>query len=146
RNGIKLVGEHPFAVVEQPPDQRRLAVIHGTGRDQAQHSVVGGGEKFGIGHGVHQKYPSFLRRSIEASEVWSSMRVAPRSVMSVTAVSAMMACGSAASDATGQVHEMSPTVRNRTDRFSTRSPSRGGVNGVTGTRRPLRRTKSRRCA
>ena len=29
----------------------------------------------------HQKYPSFLRSSIDASEVWSSMRVAPRSVM-----------------------------------------------------------------
>src|SRR5690606_3302337 len=146
RNGIKLVGEHPFAVVEQPPDQRRLAVIHGTGRDQAQHSVVGGGEKFGIGHGVHQKYPSFLRRSIEASEVWSSMRVAPRSVMSVTAVSAMISAGVAALEATGQVQEMSPTVRKRTVAISGVSSTAGGVSGVTGTSRPLRRTTSRWCA
>ncbi|MNQ77375.1 hypothetical protein D3C85_922400 [compost metagenome] len=71
------------------------------------------------------------------------MRVAPRSVMSVTAVSAMMAMVSAASDATGQVQEISPTVRNRTDRRSTCSPSCGGVSRVTGTSRPLRRTTSR---
>ncbi len=53
---------------------------------------------------------------MEASEVWSSMRVAPRSVTSLSAVSAMMAWLSAASDATGQVQEISPTVRKRTDR------------------------------
>ncbi len=40
--------------------------------------------------GGHQKYPSFLRCSIEASVVWSSRRVAPRSVMVVVAVSAMI--------------------------------------------------------
>src|SRR3546814_6339086 len=58
--------------------------------------------------------PCFLRRSIEASDVWSSMRVAPRSVIVVIAVSAMMVCGSAAVEATGQVQEISPTVRKRT--------------------------------
>src|SRR5690606_18661210 len=89
---------------------------------------------------IHQKYPCFLRRSIEASEVWSSMRVAPRSVMVVMAVSAMMTCGSAAFDATGQVQEISPTVRNRTVRDSGISVGRGGVMGVTGTSKPSRRT------
>eukprot|EP01037_Dinobryon_pediforme_P021377 gene21376-22228_t len=38
------------------------------------------------------------------------MRVAPRSVIWVTAVSAMMASTVVASEATGQVQEMSPTV------------------------------------
>ncbi|CFP64470.1 Uncharacterised protein [Bordetella pertussis] len=63
--------------------------------------------------------------------------------MSVTAVSAMMAAGSAASEATGQVHEISPTVRKRTASCSTVSPSAGGVRRVTGTSNPLRRTTSR---
>jgi energy-coupling factor transporter transmembrane protein EcfT len=65
-----------------------------------------------------------LRRSIDASLVWSSMRVAPRSVISVTAVSAMISTGDAAVLATGQVQLMSPTVRKRTDSTSlTRRPA-----------------------
>jgi hypothetical protein len=87
-----------------------------------------------------------LRRSIDASEVWSSMRVAPRSVIVVPAVSAMIASTVAASDSTGQVQEMSPTVRKRTETVSTASPSRGGVSAVTGTSNPRRRTTSRRWA
>src|SRR5690606_41679871 len=88
----------------------------------------------GFMNGVHQKYPSFLRCSIDASDVWSSRRVAPRSVMVVTAVSAMISSGVEAVEATGQVHEISPTVRKRTLRNRGASPSRGGVSGVTGTR------------
>ena len=87
-----------------------------------------------------------MRRSIEASDVWSSMRVAPRSVTAVAAVSAMISSTVAAADSTGQVQVMSPTVRKRTESVSTASPSRGGVIGVTGTSRPRRRTTSRRCA
>ena len=41
---------------------------------------------------------------MEASEVWSSIRVAPRSVTVTWTVSAMMASTVAASDSTGQVH------------------------------------------
>ncbi len=55
---------------------------------------------------------------MEASEVWSSMRVAPRSVTVVTAVSAMTSSTVAASEATGHVQVMSPTVRKRATRFS----------------------------
>lgn len=45
--------------------------------------------------------------------------------------------------ATGQVQEISPTVRKRTLRMALVSPSRLGVSGVTGTKRPLRSTTSR---
>ena len=58
-----------------------------------------------------------------ASLTWSSMRVALRSEMSATAVSAMMASGVAAVLATGQVHEISPTVRKRTDSRSLVRPA-----------------------
>ncbi len=73
------------------------------------------------------------------------MRVAPRSVISVTAVSAMIASGESAVLATGQVQLMSPTVRKRTDSTSLTSPSCFGVIGVTGTSRPFLRTTSRWC-
>jgi hypothetical protein len=69
--------------------------------------------------------PSFLRCSMEASLVWSSRRVAPRSVMVVVAVSAMILATVSASDSTGAVQVMSPTVRKRTCRSmisSTTSP------------------------
>jgi hypothetical protein len=54
------------------------------------------------------------------------------------AVSAIIASTESASDDTGQVHEMSPTVRKRTVCVSTVSPSLTGVSGVSGTKRPLR--------
>ena len=76
----------------------------------------------------------------------TSMRVALRSEMSARAVSAMISAGVAALLATGQVQEMSPTVRKRTDNSSICSPSRGGVSSVTGTKRPLRHTTWRRWA
>src|SRR5690606_27889754 len=136
----KLIGMHAFTIEEQPPDQGGFAIIDGAGGDQAQYRGVG---QEWIDYRVHQKYPSFLRRSMEASEVWSSMRVAPRSVMLVMAVSAMMARGVSASDATGQVQEMSPTVRKRTERVCTVSSTCGGVSGVTGTNKPLRGITSR---
>ena len=44
---------------------------------------------------AHQKYPSFLRFSIEASEVLSSMRVAPRSLTSAASVSITTSAASA---------------------------------------------------
>ena len=53
------------------------------------------------------------------------MRVAPRSVTRATTVSAMIASASRASDSTGHVQVMSPTVLNRTLSDSTRSPARG---------------------
>ena len=74
------------------------------------------------------------------------MRVAPRSLTSAARVSMTICPGVAASLSTGQVQVMSPTVRKRTVRVSTASPSFGGVSGVTGTSRPRRSTTSRGCA
>ena len=112
RERCQLVAEHAARVVEQAPDQRALAVVDAARGDEAQHAAVF--ERRARYRRVHQKYPSFLRRSIEASLVWSSMRVAPRSVISARAVSAMICCTVTASLATGQVQLMSPTVRKRT--------------------------------
>ena len=82
---------------------------------------------------------------MEASEVLSSMRVAPRSLTSAASVSITTSPASAARLSTGAVQVMSPTVRKRTLRTSTVSPSRGGVSSVTGISRPLRSTTSRWC-
>ena len=78
--------------------------------------------------------------------VWSSKRVAPRSVIVVIAVSAMIASTLAAKDATGAVQLMSPTVLKRTEICSTISPLRAGVSGVTDTSAPPRRTTGREWA
>ena len=51
---------------------------------------------------------------MEASLVWSSRRVAPRSVMVVVAVSDDDLLDGIGVDSTGAVQEMSPTVRKRT--------------------------------
>ena len=67
------------------------------------------------------------------------MRVAPRSETVTCSVSATMSAVVAASDSTGQVQVMSPTVRKRTSTVSTVSLASGGVTCVTGTSRPLRR-------
>ena len=72
------------------------------------------------------------------------MRVAPRSLTSAASVSITTSAGVAARLSTGQVHVMSPTVRKRTSRVTTVSPSFGGVSSVTGTSRPLRSITSRR--
>ena len=74
------------------------------------------------------------------------MRVAPRSLISTARVSATTSDAFAAVLATGQVQVMSPTVRKRTVRVATASPSRGCVSSVTGTSSPLRSTTSRSCA
>ena len=142
RYGCELVGEDAFAVEQQAANQGALAVVDGAGGDEAQQVTF----VQVVVQCVHQKYPCFLRFSMEASEVWSSIRVAPRSVIWVTAVSAMIASTSAASEDTGQVQEISPTVRKRTTWVSMLSPSRAGVRSVSGTSRPLRGMTWRSCA
>src|SRR5256885_1514721 len=157
----QLVLQHGARVHQKSADQRALAVIDGAAGDEAQGRGVGGGLLCGLaglgGRGIrdgcvggnacggHQKYPSFLRFSMEASLVLSSMRVAPRSLTSAARVSSTMSAAVAASLSTGQVQVMSPTVRKRTSRTTTCSPSRGGVSSVTGTSRPRRSTTSRLC-
>ena len=75
-DGLELVLEDRLAVVQQPPDQRALAVVDRASGRQSQQ--------------LHQKYPSRLRSSIAASEARSSARVAPRSVMRLAATSSMI--------------------------------------------------------
>jgi hypothetical protein len=65
----------------------------------------------GAESGLGQKYPSRLRSSMAASLVRSSARVWPRSVILVTAISAMTSATVDAVDSTAPVQVMSPTVR-----------------------------------
>src|SRR5690348_5870597 len=95
---FECVFEDLLRVVEETSDQRRLAVVDGAGGREAQQLR-------------HQKYPSFLRSSIAASENLSSARVAPRSVMRDAAISAMTSSIAIAIDSTAAVQVASPTVR-----------------------------------
>ena len=97
-DGVELVGEHRLGVVEQATDEGGLAVVDRPGGGEAQ-------------QGRHQKYPSFLRSSMAASEIRSSARVAPRSVSVEAATSVTTSATDAASLSTAPVHDMSPTVR-----------------------------------
>src|SRR5450432_1041577 len=130
RSGLEcchLVGQETLAVPKQATDQRALAVVDAPCGGEAQW------RSSHCGNGMHQKYPCRLRSSIAASLAWSSSRVAPRSVMRVTAVSFTMSSSVAASDSTGAVQGMSPTVRKRTERFWILSSAAAGVRCVTGT-------------
>src|SRR6059058_984434 len=60
------------------------------------------------------------------------MRVAPRSVILVAAVSATISSSVVAVDRTGQVQVISPTVLKRTERVSTLSPFFGCASSETG--------------
>ena len=71
----------------------------------------------------HQKYPSFLRSSIPASEIRSSARVAPRSVSREAATSATTSSVVNAADSTQPVQVASPIVRKRTVVWNGSSPS-----------------------
>src|SRR6185437_11857532 len=98
-----------LGVVEQPPDQRRLAVVDRASRGETQN--------------IHQKYPSRLRSSMAASLVRSSARVWPRSVIRVAATSAITSATVLAVEETAPVQVMSPTVRYRTVAANTGSSS-----------------------
>src|SRR5690606_9635535 len=115
---LELVLEDRLRVVEQPPDERRLAVVDRAGGREPQQLA-------------HQKYPCRFRSSMAASEARSSARVAPRSVRRVAATSSITACTSAAVDSTAPVQDASPTVRKRTVRTSGTSPSIRVTYGVT---------------
>ena len=112
----ELVLEDRLGVVQQPPDEGALAVVHRAGRGQPQDVAVpvprpGACHGGALGCVGHQKYPSFLRSSIAASLVRSSARVWPRSVIRVAAISVMTSSSVAAADSTAPVQVMSPTVR-----------------------------------
>ena len=100
---LQLILEDRLRVVQQAPDQGRLAVVDGADGGEAQRRGA-----------PHQKYPSRLRSSIPASEMRSSARVAPRSVIRATAVSATTSATVVAAERTAAVHVASPIVRKRT--------------------------------
>ena len=88
----QLVFEDHLAVIEQPPDQRGLAVIHRPAGDESQHGLVLmllqigvdilGDQRFGLVTGGavicfgpgHQKYPSCFFFSMLAVASWSTAR------------------------------------------------------------------------
>jgi hypothetical protein len=95
---LELVGEDRLRVVQQAAHERGLAVVDRPGGREAEERR-------------HQKYPSFLRSSMAASERRSSARVAPRSVRLDAATSVTISERVAASDSTAPVQLRSPTVR-----------------------------------
>src|SRR6185369_13705923 len=147
----QLVLQHHLAVHQQPADQRALAIVDRAAGDELErgYMVMLGCSDARLAlardqvDDAHQKYPSFLRFSMEASEVLSSMRVAPRSLTSTLSVSTTTSAALAAGLSTGQVQVISPTVRKRTVRVTTSSPARAGVSSVSGTSSPLRSTTCR---
>src|SRR5262245_21876679 len=143
RHGRDLIVKGRLGVVEQPPDQRALAIIDAARRRQPQQfDVEIVGDRMVRDH---QKYPTRLRSSMAASERRSSPRV-PRSVRFDDATSAITSAIVAAADSTAPVQVASPTVRKRTRRRSTPSPGRGAMCGVLASRTPSRMTTSRSCA
>src|SRR5699024_5682671 len=135
-----LVFENRFRIEQEPADERRFAVVHRTRGSEPQQVHIGAGRMV---HVVHQKYPSFLRSSIAASEKRSSPRVAPRSVTRTVAISLTIFSMVSASDSTQPVNVMSPTVRKRTLRFSICSLPRGCTYSDTDSKSPSRSMTSR---
>ena len=62
--GHHLVLEDQPRLVQEPADQRALAVVHAAARDEAQQALLADG----------QKYPSCFFFSIEADASWSITR------------------------------------------------------------------------
>ena len=113
---LELVGHDLLRVVEQAPDERRLAVVDRAARDEAQELARGGlaGEQL-------REVDRPIRSSRSASgppsrprDTLSSARVSPRSVMRVAAISRTTSGIVAAVERTPPVQLMSPTVRKRT--------------------------------
>ena len=102
----QLILEDELGIVQQPPDQRGLAVVDRAAGDEAQEIPVGIAVADAVlialprlvcRHGIHQKYPSRFFFSIEAvSSV--SMRRPCRSETRAVSISATMSAIEAASD------------------------------------------------
>src|SRR5262249_51910475 len=81
RQRIELVLEQKLRLVQQPPDQRRLAVIDRAAHHEPQEGLafLPSQERFErerarIGPHRHQKYPSCFLRSIDPAPSWSMTR------------------------------------------------------------------------
>ena len=115
---LELILEDRLGVVQEPPDQGRLAVVdRARGGDPQEltsgpHVLVVVVGELAVERGIGaQKYPSRLRSSIAASVTRSSARVSPRSVMRVAAISETTSGRVVAVERTAPVQVMSPTVR-----------------------------------
>ena len=84
--GIELIFENELAVIQQAPDQRRLAIIDRAAREEAQQA---------LGLIGHQKYPSRFFFSIDAASSLS-MRRPERSDVRAIIISSMMSSSVAA--------------------------------------------------
>ena len=117
----QLVVEQQLGVVQQPADERALAVVDAAAGDEAQQALglvllqVGGdlggvprgGRRSGFSRdaivsGAHQKYPSCFFFSIDADGSWSITRPW-RSDVVATSISAMIASSVSASDSIAPV-------------------------------------------
>ncbi len=65
--GREMILEQELGIVEQPADQRRLAVVDAAAGQEAQQRLLllRSEELSEVGGGVHQKYPSFFFFSID---------------------------------------------------------------------------------
>jgi hypothetical protein len=105
---LEGVLEDLLGVVEQPAEQRALAVVDRARGGDPQQTPV---DDRSLIEGSHQKYPSRLRSSIAEFDTRSSARVCPRSVMRVAAISRTTSSSESAVEDTAPVQVMSPTVR-----------------------------------
>ena len=70
----ELIFENQFRIVEQPPDQSGLAVIHRAAGDEAKQILGLAGSQRALETEVHQKYPSRFFFSIDAASSVSISR------------------------------------------------------------------------
>src|SRR5207342_2566507 len=107
RERNQLVFEQALAVVQQPADQRALAVVHAAAGDEAQQVLVfvateRRGDVGVVVDARHQKYPSCFFFSIDAVGSWSITRPC-RSDVVATSISAMILSSVSASDSIAPV-------------------------------------------
>jgi len=94
----ELVVEDLLGLVEQPPDQGRLAVVDTAARDEPQQLLLLlRGEPFANVGGPVQKYPSCFFFSIDALPASRSIARPWRSLVADASISAMMSSTLAAS-------------------------------------------------
>src|SRR5690606_11690443 len=110
----QLVLEHEFCIVEQPADERRLAIIHRPARQKPQEGLVLLRGDIGpyirrwrctdrLGSDLqHQKYPSRFFFSIEPASSWS-IRRPWRSDEGAISISATTSSSVSASDSAAAV-------------------------------------------
>src|SRR6185436_9352228 len=137
-----------LGIVQEPPDERRLAVVHAAHDRQAEEVPGPGALQEGLDG---QKYPSRFLVSIDPSASWSMTRV-PRSEVLASVISSTIASRVEADERIAPEQGTQPRLRNRHWIRSTRSPGPGpyrapGANAPSSTMScPARTTTSRSLA